>query len=49
MGVRNGACYQVRDLSLEERLSAVHRGVQDPRHDFSKYFDAWQLLEKLTR
>jgi len=45
----NGACYQVRDLNLEERLNAVHRGVLDPYHDFSKYFDAWQLLDKLSR
>jgi len=44
-----GTCYQVRDLNLEERLNAVHRGVQDPHHDFSKYFDAWRLLDKLSR
>jgi len=45
----DGSCYQVRDLNLEGRLTAVHRGVQDPYHDFSKYFEAWRLLDKLSR
>lgn len=45
----DGSCYQVRDLSLEERLRAVHRGVRDPRRDFTQWFDNWKLLEKLSR
>jgi len=45
----DGSCYQVRNLNLMGRLSAVRRGVQDPKRDFSKWFDNWKLLEKLTR
>ncbi len=45
----DGSCYQVRDLNLEGRLSAVHRGVQDQRQDFTKWFENWRLLDKLTR
>ncbi len=45
----DGSCYQVRDLSLEERLSAVHRGVQDRNRDFSQWLENWKLLEKLSR
>jgi len=45
----DGSCYQVRDLNLEGRLSAVHRGVQDRRQDFSKWFGNWRLLDRLTR
>ena len=45
----DGSCYQVRDLNLESRLEAVHRGVQDRHRDFSKWFENWGLLDKLTR
>jgi len=45
----DGSCYQVRDLNLEGRLNAVHRGVQDRYRDFSNWFENWQLLEKLSR
>jgi len=45
----NGSCYQVRDLNLEERLNVMHRGVQNRHHDFSKWFDNWRLLDKLSR
>lgn len=45
----DGSCYQVRDLSLEERLNAVHRGVQDKNRDFSQWLENWKLLEKLSR
>jgi hypothetical protein len=44
----DGACYQVRDLNLEGRINAVRKGVQDRRRDFSKWFENWSLLEKLT-
>jgi len=44
-----GACYQVRDLNLAGRLNAVRRGVQDPYQDFSMYFEAWRLLDKMSR
>ncbi len=44
----DGSCYQVRDLSLEGRLNAVHRGVQDRHRDFSEWFGNWPLLEKLS-
>jgi hypothetical protein len=45
----DGSCYQVRDLNLDERLNAVHRGVQDRYRDFSKWFDNWRLLDKFSR
>jgi hypothetical protein len=44
-----GSCYQVRDLSHEERLDAVHRGVRDRHRDFSIWLENWQLLDRLTR
>lgn len=44
----DGSCYQVRDLTLEGRLNAVHRGVLDRLRDFSKWFENWRLLEKLS-
>jgi hypothetical protein len=45
----DGSCYQVRDLNLEGRLNAVHRGVQDQYRDFSKWLDNWRRLDKLSR
>lgn len=45
----HGACYQVRDLNLEGKVYAVRRGVKDPLQDFSKWFDNWRLLDKLSR
>ncbi|MFY9532277.1 MAG: hypothetical protein WBC04_19505 [Candidatus Acidiferrales bacterium] len=45
----DGSCYQVRDLNLEGRLKAAHRGVQDRNRDFSKWFENWKLLEKFSR
>jgi hypothetical protein len=44
----DGACYQVRDLNLEGRLSAVRRGVKDRSRDFSQWFENWNLLEKFS-
>jgi hypothetical protein len=45
----DGSCYQVRDLNLEGRLNAVHRGVHDRYRDFSKRFENWRLLDQLSR
>ena len=45
----DGSCYQVRDLNLEGRLSAARRGVQNRDQDFSKWFESWSLLDRLSR
>jgi hypothetical protein len=45
----DGSCYQVRDLNLEERLNAVHRGVKDRYRDFSQWFENWHLLDRFSR
>ena len=45
----DGSCYQVRDLNLDDRLSAVHRGVRDKQRDYSTWFENWGLLDKLSR
>jgi hypothetical protein len=45
----NGSCYQVRDLGREETLDTLHRGVRDPRRDFSEWLEHWNVLDKLTR
>lgn len=45
----NGSCYQVRDLNLEGRMNAVHHGVHDQHRNFSKWFENWRLLEKLSK
>jgi hypothetical protein len=44
----HGACYQVRDLSRQARLSAVHHGVKDRCRDFSQWFENWKLLQKFS-
>jgi hypothetical protein len=45
----DGSCYQVRDLSSEERLGTMRHGVRDRRRDFSKWLGSWALLERYTR
>jgi len=45
----DGSCYQVRDLSLEERLNAAHHGVRDRHRDFSPWLENWKLLGKFSR
>ena len=45
----DGACYQVRNLSLEGRIYAVRRAVKDQYRDFSKWFENWKLLEQYSK
>ena len=45
----DGTCYQVRDLGTEEKLDTIHRGVRDPRRDFSAWLERWNLLEKFSK
>jgi hypothetical protein len=45
----SGSCYQVRDLTNEDRLDSVYRGVRDRHRDFSGWLEHWNLLDKLTR
>ena len=45
----NGSCFQVRDLSNEERLDAVYRGVRDRHRDFSTWLENWPLLDKFSK
>ncbi len=45
----DGTCYQVRDLSNEERLTAMHEGVRDRRMDFTEWLERWDLLDRYTR
>jgi hypothetical protein len=44
----DGSCFQVRDLSTDERLETVHSGVRDRRRDFSQWLENWRLLEKFS-
>jgi hypothetical protein len=37
-------CYQVRDLSHEERLDVMRRGIDDAHLDYSEWLDRWELL-----
>jgi hypothetical protein len=43
------SCYEVRNLSKEEKLDLHHRGVRDRRRDFSEWLEHWDLLDKFTR
>ena len=45
----DGTCYQVRGLSNEERLTAMHEGVRDRRLDFTEWLERWDLLDKYTK
>lgn len=45
----SGSCFQVRDLSNEERLDTAYRGVQDQNRDFSPWLENWKLLDKFSR
>ena len=45
----DASCYQVRDLSTEEKLDVIHRGVRDRHRDFSEWLEHWDLLDRLTR
>ena len=45
----DGSCFQVRDLSKEERLDTVHRGVRERRRDFSEWLGHWDLLDTFTK
>lgn len=42
-------CYQVRDLSEEEKLDTMHYGVRKRQHDFSKWLENWKLLDQYTK
>lgn len=45
----DGTCYQVRDLSNEERVNVMHHGVRDRRRDYSEWLEGWELLEQCTK
>lgn len=39
-----GKCFDMRDLSKNDKLDSVYRGVKEPRRDFSKWLENWDLL-----
>jgi hypothetical protein len=45
----NQSCYQVRDLTNEERLGTPYRGVKDRNRDFSNWLENWKLLDKFSK
>jgi len=45
----NRTCYQVRNLSSEQKFDTMHRGVRDRRHDFTEWLENWKLLERYTK
>lgn len=48
-GFADGTCYNVRDLSKSEKQLALVYGVEDPKHDYSEYFENWKLLDQMSR
>jgi hypothetical protein len=44
----DGSCYQIRNLSKDEKLDLHLRGVRERYRDFSEWLEHWRLLDKLT-
>lgn len=45
----NQVCYQVRELSKEQKFDTMHRGVRHRQHDFTEWLENWGLLDQYTK